>query len=90
MSSPLERAIGELEGIVDSFGQGTRDAPAAGSKEWFILRAYALGLSSLRRMAQLEVGEEPAAAERFYRGCSKTFKRLEVPDPVEGEKEEVR
>ena len=81
--TPLERAIQELEALVAGFGQGGALAPREGTKDWFLLRAYALGLSQLRRMKQLALDEEPAAAERFYRKASTTFKQLNVPDPVE-------
>lgn len=80
---PLEAAIAALEEEVEAFNQGTNQQPADGSSDWFVLRAKALGLSQLRRMAQLGLHGDPAAAERFYRSCAKTFKKLDVPDPVE-------
>lgn len=79
----LDRAIVLMEEEVADFQNGTASAPKEGTAEWFLLRAKALGLSQLRRMKQLEVGDNPAAAERFYRGCAVTFKKLTVPDPVE-------
>jgi hypothetical protein len=81
--SGLDQAIVQMELLVDGFGQGTTGAPKPGTAEWFLLRAHALGLSSLRRMQQLDVAKDPAAAERFYRRCSHDFKRLTVPDPVQ-------
>ena len=85
--TPLESAIALLEAEVEAFQQGTKFQPAEKSEAWFVLRAKALGLSHLRRMAQLRVHDDPAAAERFYRGCQKTFKSLGVPDEVIVEKE---
>ncbi len=79
----IDAAIAILEAEVDSFNQGVpRVQPEENTTEWFILRAKALGLSHLRRMKQLGAHEDPAAAERFYRNCSSTFKKLNVPDPV--------
>lgn len=85
----LDRAIAQMEELISSFQNGSVQASREGTVDWFLLRAHALGLSSLRRMKQLEVGETPAAAERFYRGCSSTFKKLQVPDPVEIAREEI-
>jgi hypothetical protein len=79
----IDRAIAQLQEEVDAYHQGTAQAPLEDSPEWFVLRAKSLGLSHLKRARQLGAHEKPAAAERFYRACSKTFKTLEVPDPVE-------
>ena len=75
----LERAIELLEAEVADFRQGSPGQPKEGTPEWFLLRAKALGLSSLRRMQQLQVGGDPAASERYYRSCSALFKQLQVP-----------
>lgn len=78
----IERAIVELEEQIAQYQPGTKQAPKEGTSEWFLLRAYALGLTHLRRIKQLGVESDVAASERFYRGASKTFKNMAVPDPV--------
>jgi len=70
----VERAIEQLQTEMVAFGQGTPNQPKEHSTEWFILRARACGLSMLKRMKQLGVENEPAAAERFYRKASKEVK----------------
>ena len=85
----LERAIVQLEAEVADFRQGSPGQPKEGTPEWFLLRAKALGLSHLRRMQQLQVGGDPAAAERYYRGCSALFKQLQVPSPTPVVKEVI-
>ncbi len=70
----IYNAIAILEEEVAAFKQGTLDQPKEGTTDWFLLRAKALGLSHLRRMAQLSLHDNPAAAERFYRDCSKGMK----------------
>ena len=75
----LERAIEQLEAEVADFRQGSPGQPKEGTPEWFLLRAKALGLSHLRRMQQLQLENDPAACERYYRSCSATFKHLQVP-----------
>lgn len=84
----LDRAIAQMEAEVAGFKQGTPDQPAEGTADWFLLRAKAIGLSNLRRMKQLEVGSDPAAAERYYRKCTSALKDLEVP-PAEVIQQEV-
>lgn len=86
----IEQAILQLEGEIAVLQPGTKNQPGEGTTDWFVLRALALGLSNLRRMKQLEVQDDPAAAERFYRRCSNTFKQLEVPDPVEAPVEAIQ
>lgn len=83
----LDRAIEQLSAEIADFQQGTKQAPKDGTVEWFLLRAKSLGLSHLKRMKQLGVESDVAASERFYRKCSSSFKQLNVPDPVEIEKE---
>lgn len=70
----LKSAIDQLQVEVDSFGQGTQAQPRENTPEWFLLRAKAIGLSVLKRMAQLDIERDPAACERLYRECSKEAK----------------
>lgn len=78
----IDLAIAQLEEQVAGFQQGTKAQPRDGSTEWFVLRALALGLTHLKRMRQLGVAGDHAAAERFYRHSGRLFKQLNVPDPV--------
>lgn len=83
----LDRAIAQLEAEVAAFNQGTLQQPAENSTEWFVLRAKSLGLSALRRMAQLQLHGEPASAERYYREAGKRCKTADVPPAPIIEKE---
>jgi len=40
-------------------------------------------LSSLRRMAQLKLHDNPAAAERYHRAAESHHVRLDVPPPLD-------
>ena len=75
----IEQAIINLQAEVDSFAQGTEQQPKEGTVDWFRLRALSLGLTHLKRVKQLGVHNDPAAAERLYRTSNKTFKLTEVP-----------
>ena len=72
----LDRAIEQLQTEVTSYGHGTPTQPKPESAEWFLLRAKTLGLSALRRMKQLGVAGDPAAAERYYRRSSNEVKAV--------------
>lgn len=85
----LDNAIKVMQEDVDSYNQGTNQQPAEGSTEWFVLRAKALGLSHLKRLAQLKLHGDPTGANRFYQACSKQFKLLDVPDPVLVDREKL-
>lgn len=78
----LDAAIKVLEEEVAAFQQGTKDQPKEGSVDWFLLRARALSLSHLKRMQQLNLQGDAAAAERHYRNCSNLVKGADVPEPV--------
>lgn len=80
--TPLEQAISSLQDEVDGFNQGTKSQPKDDSADFFALRAKALGLSVLKRIAQLGIEGDAAAVERFYRACAKQHKLSEVPPPV--------
>lgn len=75
----LRLAIAQLEAEIAGFKQGTAQQPKEGSVEWFLLRAKATGLSMLKRMEQLDVERDAAAAERYYRKCGVEVKAAEVP-----------
>ena len=70
----LDAAIAQLEVETALYAQVTQQQPGEGTQEWFVLRAKALGLSCLRRMKQLGVGDSPRSAELFYREASKYTK----------------
>lgn len=75
----LDTAIVTLEADVAAYRPGTSQAPKERTADWWRLRALSLGLSCLKQMRQLKVEEDAAAAERFYRACSKNFKNMAVP-----------
>ena len=75
----IARAIEQLEADIATYGQGTNLQPAEGSAAWHILRAKSLGLSYLKRAAQLKLEGDPAATERFYRAACVHVK-VEVPE----------
>ena len=77
--SAMEREIADLM-PVNRPSQAGPDVNT-GSPDWFLLRAKSLGLSSLRRMAQLELHGDPVAAERYHRAAESHHVRLEVPPP---------
>lgn len=79
----LDAAIKVLEAEVSAFQQGTKHQPKEGSADWYLLRARALSLSHLKRMQQLNLQGDIAAAERHYRKCSNLVKGADVPEPVE-------
>ena len=86
--SALDAAIAVLESEVAALMAVNRPSAAGadvntGSADWFLLRAKSLSLSSLRRMAQLGLHEDAAAAERYHRAAESHHVRLEVPAPVE-------
>ncbi len=70
----LQSAIEMLQAEVDDFGQGTSRQPKEGSADWFLLRAKSLGLSSLKRAAQLKVDKSPVAANRHFLAVSRVLK----------------
>lgn len=78
----LDRAIQLLQAEVAAFGQGTKNQPQEKSTEWFLLRAKASGLSLLKRMQQLGIENDPAAAEHYYRRASKDAKLETTETPV--------
>ena len=79
--TPLDAAILQLEGQLDSLGAfapvGQR--PAEGTKDWFILRAVAAGLSTLRQMAIYDLHADARGAERFYLASIASIK---AADPI--------
>jgi len=79
----LDLAIEQLQAEVIAYGQGTLAQPKEHSTEWFLLRAKVLGLSSLKRMKQLGVEADPAAAERYYRKSCTVVKGSEPGPAVE-------
>jgi len=85
----LDRAILRLTEEIAEYQHGTPQAPKEKTVDWFLLRAKSLGLTCLRRMQQLQVEEDVAGAERFYRACAKSFKMLEVPPPIEVVRETI-
>lgn len=70
----IDRAIAKLDEEILSFNNGTKQQPAEGSTEWFLLRAKTLGRSALKRMRDLGVNEDPEAAEKHYRHSLKGLK----------------
>jgi hypothetical protein len=79
--TPLQSAILRAKEELAAFGQGTKAQPAAGTVDWFRLRAAAAGLAYLQRLETLEVSHDPAACERVYREATKVFKATKVPPP---------
>jgi hypothetical protein len=75
----LDTAISQLEAEIREYGQGTLQQPKEHTKEWFLLRAAALGFSALRRMKQIGLGKDPAADEIFYRSCANAIKEQGSP-----------
>ena len=78
--STLDLAIVELQATVDSYGQGTPNAPPPNTKEWFELRAYVLALAYCKRLKVLELDSDPASAEGTYKQLLALFKGVEVPN----------
>ena len=70
----LHAAIKTLEMEVFDFRQGTVNAPAEGSQDWWLLRAKSMALSSLRRAEQMALENNPRGGERFFNSCSKLLK----------------
>lgn len=86
--SALDSAIDSLRAEVEAFHPAHAAArPAAGTTDWFLLRAKSLGLSSLLRMRQL--GLDPAAAERYHQAAEKHHTRLAPPAPIVVEREKI-
>jgi hypothetical protein len=79
MPLPIENAISQLQEEMEAYGQGTQKQPKEGTTEWYLLRCCALGISYLRRIQELGVVEDPAAAERLYRKHNDGFKKAVVP-----------
>ncbi len=84
--SQLDAAIAVLSAEINALMHANRPSTAGadlntGSTDWWLLRAKSLGLSSLRRMAQLELHGDPVAAERYHRAAESHHVRLEVPPP---------
>ena len=77
MPTPLEAAIAVLEEEVASFQQGTKTQPLVKTTDWFLLRARALGLSTLRTMRARALEDDPVGAERFYRH---SLGKMKAPD----------
>lgn len=67
MPSPLESALSELETQLSRFGQGTPRQPAEGTRDWYLLRAFSIGLSHLRSLQSAGLEHDHAGAERAYR-----------------------
>ena len=80
----VERAIEQLQAEVDAFGQGTPNQPKEHSTAWFLLRAKATGLSMLKRLRQLNIEGDAAAAERYYRKASKEVKAETAEETLVG------
>lgn len=80
MPTPLEAAIAVLEAEVAGFQQGTKDQPKEKTTDWFLLRAYGLGLSCLRALKARALEDDPPGAERFYRNASKGMKAPDDKD----------
>ncbi len=81
--TPLETAVAQLQEEVDSYSQGTKNQPADGTVEFYLLRAHTLGLSYLKRLGQLDLSNDPPAAHRLFTAQERTFKLSAVPPPVE-------
>lgn len=75
-------AIRQLEDALAQAGVGTKQQPQEGTVDWFLVRATAIGLTHLRRMQQLDLGVDYAAAERHYRAAAEKIKAVDVPDPT--------
>lgn len=62
----IERAIARLEAEVEQSGvlRPGSDRLPAGSTEWYIARAKAIGMSALRQIAQEGIGDNAVAAEK--------------------------
>jgi len=71
----LRLAIEQLQAEVNAFNQGTPSQPKDGTVEFFLLRAKALGLASLKQMEAAGVEGNTAAAERLYRDGLQLAKR---------------
>lgn len=67
MPTPLEIAISDLEKALGSLGLGTPRQPTEGTRDWYLLRAYGAGLSSLKALQVSGLESDHAGAERAYR-----------------------
>lgn len=81
----IDDAIAILEAEVAAFGQGTKDQPAEGTPEFFILRAKSVGLSMLRSM-QARGLDSPSRVESFYKATLRSAKIGDVLEqlPLQG------
>lgn len=80
--SAIDDAIVQLESEIAAFQQGTPQQPKDDTQSWFILRARVLGLTYLKQLRIQGLHNDPAAAERTYRGHLKAFKAV-CPKAVE-------
>lgn len=81
MTTPLQIAAAQLQEEIDVYQHGTKNGPPEGSSEFYLLRALVLGLSYLKRLEQLGVTNDPAAAHRVFRERERSFKLVAVPPP---------
>lgn len=87
--SPLEAALASTEEVVSSYNIGTSQQPAAGTMDYYLLRALLVGQAYLLRLQALSLDNDVAATERVYRLGVSHFSKLAVPPPAEVEKEKV-
>jgi hypothetical protein len=85
----IDAALKQLDAQIEEYGHGTPQQPEEHTVGWFMLRALDCGRTLLLRMKQLEAHGDPAAAERYYLQCTKTFKLTAVPPPVEVVREKL-
>tara|TARA_R110000868_G_scaffold304180_4_gene564713 strand:- start:3837 stop:4091 length:255 start_codon:yes stop_codon:yes gene_type:complete len=78
--TPLEAVLVELQAQMETLRAA---GPAAGSSEWYRLRAVIIGLSYLRRLTELELTADPGAADLVYRAANRTFKTADVATQLE-------
>ena len=80
--TPLESAIAEVWGEIEALGVGTPSAPAAGSADFYRLRALAVAHAYLNRLQTLGVEQDAAACERIYRAGALHFSKVSAATPV--------
>lgn len=72
--SVLDDALAREQAHVDSFKNGTADAPKFGTRAYFDLRAAVIGLSYLKRIKAAAADNSVDACESIYKSALREAK----------------